>query len=221
MLEETSYGLRERKHARTKVALAQAFVERMADCRFDDISIKDICAAVEVSEGTFFNYFSEKIDVIEYYLQLNNIWAVYAARLACPGKEGLALVEAIFGKLGQKIVSLNIAHEFIAAMLRRAYAPKLMDISALEKSYAFPGCPGIENIKAYRLSDFFRDCITAAVKNNEFKGPVDIDDAVTALMVILNGVLCTVKFNNRENKTLAYYHERQLSILWKGLGRKE
>ena len=64
------YSLREKKHARTKIAIMNAFIKRLEKTRFDDISIREICKSVEVSEGTFFNYFSEKIDIINYYSHL-------------------------------------------------------------------------------------------------------------------------------------------------------
>ena len=55
--KETRYSLRERKYAKTKISLANAFMERLKTKRFSDIAIKEVCENVEVSEGTFYNYF--------------------------------------------------------------------------------------------------------------------------------------------------------------------
>ena len=78
------YSLRERKHARTKIAIMNAFIERLEKTRFDDISIRQICKSVEVSEGTFFNYFPEKIDIINYYMNLMFLKVVARARKDVP-----------------------------------------------------------------------------------------------------------------------------------------
>jgi len=219
-IESHNYSLREKKYARTKVALARAFVERMNTCRFDDISVKEICAKVEVSEGTFFNYFPEKIDVVTYYLQLNDTWVIWKALQDHPQRSGLQMIAAAFDNLADKIQSLNIALEFITVSLRMAQKPKLQEISPLEKYYAYGECPGMEAIVPQRLPDFLESCLHRAVDARELSAKIDVDDALVALKSILIGTLCAARFN-KSNKTVKYHYRRQLAVLWRGLGQKE
>jgi len=59
-MKEKEYPLREKKHARTKITIMAAFIKCLEKTRFEDISIRQICKSVEVSEGTFFNYFPRR-----------------------------------------------------------------------------------------------------------------------------------------------------------------
>jgi hypothetical protein len=42
-MSEEKYSLRKKKHAKTKKALTDAFIEKLKTTRFCDISIKQIC----------------------------------------------------------------------------------------------------------------------------------------------------------------------------------
>jgi AcrR family transcriptional regulator len=211
--------LRAKKHARTKVALAMAFIEKLKDSRFEDISIREICRDVELSEGTFFNYFDEKIDVVNYYLNLVDLKIIWKARGKDQGGNRLALIDWAFTGLVEMVISPNLVSEIITAMVRQKESPQKIAISPLEKRYAFEDCPGIENEPTMRLEDFFRTVIENAVKNGELPRQ-DVGDVVVSLKTILVGTLLAAR-RDKTNRDLNYHYRRQLAILWKGLGRKE
>jgi len=100
------YSLRERKHAKTKIAIMDAFIKRLEKTRFDDISVRQICKDVDVSEGTFFNYFPEKIDIINYYMHLEFLQVVWKARKDVPEGAYVALIDAVLEKFGKGIIAL-------------------------------------------------------------------------------------------------------------------
>ncbi len=211
--------LREKKYAKTKVALALAFIDRLHHSCFEDLSIREICRDLEISEGTFFNYFDEKVDVLNYYLHLADLKIIWRTKRDAPHGNGLATIERAFLNLGEMIISPNLVCEVIAVMARQKEFSRRLAISALEKRYAFEDCPGIEAEPTQRLEDFFRQCLEEATKQGELPGKTDINDTLISLKAILVGTLLAARVD-KSNRPLAYHYKRQLAILWKGLGAK-
>ena len=52
--------------ARTKMAIVEAFNALIADIDFEDITIQAIIEEAEVSKATFYRYFKDKYDVMNY-----------------------------------------------------------------------------------------------------------------------------------------------------------
>jgi AcrR family transcriptional regulator len=59
-------GLRERKKQKTKEAIQRVALRLFDKHGYDETTIEDIAAAVEVSPSTFFNYFPTKEDVVQF-----------------------------------------------------------------------------------------------------------------------------------------------------------
>ena len=219
------YSLREKKHARTKIALMNAFMERLQNCRFEDISIREVCKSAEISEGTFFNYFPEKIDVITYYVNLMTMKVIWKARQKTSKGKYMALIDAFFKETADEFTKLDITYEIISILVVQHEQPKKVAIPDIEKHLVFPDLAGIEDVSPLLIGEFFRECMAGALKNGELPRSVNVDNTLVSLMTIMVGTLIAVKFSDavktRDVKSVKHHYLRQLQILWTGLGVKQ
>ncbi|MFA5394101.1 MAG: TetR/AcrR family transcriptional regulator [Candidatus Ratteibacteria bacterium] len=217
-MEVEKYSLREKKHAKTKIAIMNAFIKRLERTRFGDISIREICKNIEISEGTFFNYFSEKIDIINYYSYLIFLKIFWKTQNEVPQGKYLISIETVFKNAAAELNNINITYQMISIILMQREKPKAVTISNIEKHLIFPDYVGIENTPVIFIDDFFGVCLKAALKNGELPKKTNIDDVLVSLMTILAGTLLATKFKNIKDRE--YHYMRQLNLLWKGLGIK-
>lgn len=218
-MTKRDYSLREKKYARTKIALMNGFIERLRNSRFENISIKDVCKCAEISEGTFFNYFPEKIDVITYYVNLMTMKLIWKARQKTPKGKSIALINAFFKEMADEFTKLDITYELISILVVQHEQPKKIVISDVEKHLIFPNVAGIEAMAPLLTDEFFRECIKGALRTGELPGSVHIDDALASLITIMVGTMVAVKFSNI--KDIKYQYLRQLQMLWAGWGVKK
>lgn len=208
--------LRERKHARTKLAIVNAFVRRLRTTRYDDISIRELCRSVDISEGTFFNYFPEKMDIINYYMTLLLLKIIWTAQMEVPPGKPLDLIDEVFVKLAEELHTANLGYQLISIMVNQQESPKVIDIPPLEKQLAFPRCAGIEKSPTVQLQKFFNACLREARQRGDLPSDAVLDDIVISLLTIMGGTLLAAKFEKIKDR--AYHYTRQLRLLWKGLG---
>ena len=95
---------------RTKQAIVRGFNSLIANTDFDDITVKDIIGEAEVSKATFYRYFKDKYDVMNYnYKRLLDesldtegigTYRDLYRRLYCKGREMLEPISRAFGSTG-------------------------------------------------------------------------------------------------------------------------
>jgi len=212
------FPLREKKSAKTKIGLMREFMRRLETTRFEDISIRQVCASVEVSEGTFFNYFPKKIEIVYFCLQLHSVKVVWTARQAVKTSKAFDLINRAFQALFEEFNNPYLVYEMISSLIGEKEDPHEFKISDAEKYYAYPELKGIEQISAPGdcLDLFFRDCLAQAIKNKELPKNIDINNVCVALKTIMVGTPLAVKFKNFH--TSSEHMARQLKTLWIGLG---
>jgi AcrR family transcriptional regulator len=215
---EKDFSLRERKYAKTKIALASAFIERLKTTKFSEISIKEVCESVEVSEGTFYNYFPQKADVVFYYKQIMDV------RMACAIDKNLnrlspkELLEFTFDFVAKEIEQPYLFYEVISLFTAEKKKPKELQLTPAEKCFACPDYARVQEVPAVIIEESFSSLVKQAKKQGEFKKDVKPEDVALALQAILVGVPLAIDIEDFAK--LKIYYRTQLSLLWKAIGEK-
>ncbi|MFC5721208.1 TetR/AcrR family transcriptional regulator [Streptomyces gamaensis] len=89
-------GLRELKKQRTREALSRTAVELFLERGFDQVSVADVAAAVEVSKPTLFRYFPAKEDLALYRIADHQGEAARVVRARAAGESPLEALRAHF-----------------------------------------------------------------------------------------------------------------------------
>ncbi|MFA5259684.1 MAG: hypothetical protein WC450_00480 [Candidatus Omnitrophota bacterium] len=213
---DKKYSLRERKYAKTKIALTNAFIERLKKVRFNEISIKEVCESVEVSEATFFNYFPQKADVVSYYQQIVSLKISYEIQKKSADMSPQKLIEFTFDCIAKEIEQPYLFFEIISLFTAERKKPKEIMITPAEKFYANPECEGIEGAPVQSLEDLFLSLVKDAKKKGGIHKDIKPEDAALTLLAILVGIPLAIDIEDFGR--IKQYYRSQLSLLWKAVG---
>lgn len=206
---------RARRHAQTRLALLSAFQAGLAERPFEEIAIRDLASAADVSEATFYNHFPTKTDLALYFVQ---VWSVgvgwHAARADAHGP--LAAIAAIFDATAEDLARApRVIGEIIAVQARLGAARSPAPLTDVEKRLAFPERPGIEEIDEVGLDGLLPPRIAAACASGALPACVDPDAALLALTSVFFGVPLILA--RRHPALIAPAYRQQLAIAWAGL----
>ena len=209
-------SLRERKFARTKHGLLNAAMERVEQRPLDEVSVKELCAAAEVSEATFFNYFPRKSDILIYFSQLWSLETSWQLASAAEPLQGLEAVAEIFRLAARKIQNQPGAiGEVIAFQARNRSRHRPTEPGRAERLLAFPGRPGIERFAADGMDQLLARHLQYAIDHGELPPNTHVRSAMVGLISIFYGVPLALAQNNPQGIGSAYQY--QLSVLWTGV----
>lgn len=124
----TAPGLRERKKAQTRSAFIDTGLELFARHGYDEVTVEDICAVVDVSPRTFFRYFATKADLV--VAELDRLLAGLLAELrARPhGETAWAALRHSLEAVCATITSRRASYLALYALIQRA--PELLASNA-------------------------------------------------------------------------------------------
>lgn len=213
--------LRERKRAQTRLALVDAFVERLDERPAEDIPVKEICDAVGVSEPTFFNYFATKGDLLTYFIQL---WSVetsaVARRVEREHDSGLAAIEALFAHTATAVAEHpSVMLELIAHQARMPADLELPEVARAERLLRFPDVEGVLELPAEGLGAILPVFLARAVARGELPPDTDVKLAMLGATSIFFGVPLVLA--RREPGVVGALYRRLLSNLWAGFRHVE
>jgi AcrR family transcriptional regulator len=208
-------GRRDRKLAQTRLALLTALRERLAERPLEEINVRELAEAADVSEATFYNHFPTKTDLAVYFVQL---WSVDAGwHAAAADRHGpRAAITAIFDATAADVARApRVMGEVIAVQARLSGKATPPPLTALEKRLAFPDRPGVDAIEAIGLDGLLPPRIAAARACGELPAGGDDSAAFLALTSVFFGV--PLLLARRAPAAIAAAYRAQLAIVWAGL----
>jgi AcrR family transcriptional regulator len=207
--------LRERKYAQTKQAILKAFLKRIKEVHLDKMPVKDICTEVEISEGTFFNYFPKKTDVLDYFISLWSIEVSYQADKVSKDKP-LEAIEAVFTYTTDRFMdNAPMIYEIICYIAKQREVLKVKDLTEAEKLIAFPEFKGIEKVKAISLVEIFRPYLEKAIKMGKLPKETNIELTLLILRSIFFGT--PLALSQAHVKKLGPIYTTRLKMIWTAL----
>ena len=209
-------SLRERKFAKTRLALAEAASLHLEAAPLENLSVKSLCERVQISEATFFNYFPKKEDLVIY---LDRLWTLelnWYGQQAMQQHQGLSVVEGVFRYTGRQIQSKpGLMGESIAQEARSRQRQQGPEITQAERLLALSDLDGIESSPDDSLEGLLRDSLQAAIEQGELPENTAISAAMVGLVSIFYGVPLAMQHSNPA--AIAAMYRQQLELLWNGL----
>jgi AcrR family transcriptional regulator len=158
------------------VGLWQALRERVEHTPFADIPARELAAAMEVSEPTFFAHFSSKTDLLAYHICMWRIGTVLAADEA---RGGVEFIRRFFDETARSIIAgPRMWFEITAEVARGGGICAVLDISAAERLIVFDDLRALD-VALTPQADLFRRHLPPSP---------DAEQAVTGLLAGFYGV---------------------------------
>ncbi|GIG56844.1 hypothetical protein Lfu02_12160 [Longispora fulva] len=175
--------LRERKRARTRVGLWTALRERIERTPFTDITVRELAAAVEISEPTFFAHFGSKTELLAYHICL---WRIETVLASASAPDGAAFLRRFFDATAASVLAgPRMWFEITAEVARGGGVCAVLDVGAAERLLVF-GTPAALDVEITPQAELFARHLAVAAAHGELAVPVDA--AVTALLAGFYGV---------------------------------
>ncbi len=216
--EAESITLREKKFARTKLALMRAAVARLRVKSFNDVTVKELCEEAQVSEATFFNYFPKKDDVLRYFIQIWMVEVTWEARQSVGADSGLRFIEALFDIMGRELGECpRIMLEVISFMTldrEGAGCPFSSELSLAERLQAFPEMDCASSVPCQKLDQVLAQPIQRAAAQGELPADANIEASVVALLSLFFGVPLLLKEHPEQIRET---YKQQLQLVWAGV----
>ena len=216
MIESTRPTLRERKFAKTRLALAEVAAQHLEVAPFETLSVKALCERVQVSEATFFNYFPKKDDLIVY---LDHLWTLelnWYGRQSAEQHAGLAVIDAMFRYTAIQIQKKpGLMGEIIAHEARARVHSADPKVTRAERMMAFPDLDGIGEMPGDSLEHILRAALQQGIDRGELPANTAVPATMVGLVSIFYGVPLALQYNNPA--AIGAMYRQQLGILWEGI----
>ncbi len=208
--------LRQKKYARTRLALATALSGALTDLSLNDISVKSLCHKAELSEATFFNYFPSKQELMAYLAQLWLLELCWQVQHSAEAPKGLPAIQHLFAQLARICISRpGMMRELIAWIARGGRLNEALELGALERKLAFPDLEGIDAIQIKGIDALIVPHLEIAIRKGELPDNPLIPTLLSLLLALLFGVPLTL-LSSHPGK-IADLYQQQLQLVWFGV----
>lgn len=182
--------LREKKKAKTKLALLDAALALMGEGIFRNVLVDDICEQAEVSKVTFFKFFPQKEELLIYYMSL---WqAECFVELQSSGKRGWDAARLIFAKVTRDSEKYpGIMLSLVSFLAEQKMHPCVPVLSEAELVLRFPEQGERESLKTTGLHQIFQKCVQEAVADGQLAFHLTEEEAVVLLFSMFYGAYLT------------------------------
>jgi len=220
MSDKSKIPLRERKYAQTKVAILNAVVEQLMEKRLKDISIKDVCESIPISEVTFYNYFPKKTDVVIYIVELWQVEISWHLQKWESQKTNLEVIESFFEQTALKTkMNAQVLSEAMGFFAQEQQSIVLKDPGPAEKVLFFPDLDGIDKITlesgCSNKELLIKPYIEKAITMGELPGDTNIEEISIILTSVYAGAM--MHYHKSNPFDIAAIYKKALRLLWKGL----
>ncbi len=212
--------LRERKYARTKLALVNAAVQRLEATPMEEITVNSLCDDIEISEATFFNYFAKKGDLLDYYVQLWTLEITWKIRQS--GQTGTAAIDALFATAALQFQQHpGLMGEVLARLARLRKKPVPQKIGRAERHRAFEkwlnndNASEIEALEASGLDALLVSALQQAINKGELPSNTHLPTTLLGLVALFYGIPLLLRMSNPDAIPASY--RQQLAIFWQGV----
>lgn len=214
--------LRARKQARTRLALVDAALARLAGPTIagtpslDDLAVKELCAAAGISEASFFNYFPQKSDLLVYFVQLWSLELAGRVHALPAGTPARAAIEDIFVATARQARERpRVMAELLAHQARLAAPPDVAELPLVDRLTAFPDRPELARLPSVGLDGLLPPLLARAVAEGALPAHVDRQAAFLGLAALFVGIPTLVLRIDPALVEPAY--RAQLALYWAGL----
>jgi AcrR family transcriptional regulator len=209
--------LRERKLARSRLALLDAFVAQLDQRPLEAVNVKELCATVELSEATFFNLFDGKASLVILFIQLWSLEMAAGARGVLAKQGALSAIASIFATTATSVAAHpRVMAEVLAAQARREGPAPLVDLSPALRQLRFPDAPALWDAPAEGLDSLLPWLIGEAVARGELPADVDRDFLFLHLASLFFGTPITLRAIDPAMVGPAW--AAQLAMTWRAFG---
>lgn len=188
-------GKREQNKAKQKIEIMKAFVNAMDDKELHELKVEDICKNIGISKVTFFNYFSSKEEVIQYFVSL---WEFEISYMVEEKKlEETAILYFIFEYVGTHQATRQLINAIMMYFIKSSTHTRI-DISEYEL-YLFNSEAYERGIDRLSLLELIQRGIISIKIADEEK-----EDLISTLVAGFYGVAFIQNMNRSADLNLSY-----------------
>lgn len=208
------HGLRDRNRAKTRVALVEALVPRLSERELEDIPVRELCEAAEISQPTFFNYFPTKPDLLTHFVQL---WSLRMGVVALQSAQlgPLESIHAFYAASAEQVQEHpRVMLSLIAHQARWTQGTQTPPVELVERLLWLDDHPQAATVSDQGLGELLPLWITQAIQAGELPSDAPVMELTLAAASIFFGVPLLLAQSSPQ--AIGPMYRSQLETLWAG-----